>query len=151
MRNIITILFLVLSMTSLSQPLIPGYKTKIAGEDLNYHSPQPDATTSLLVRSEDSLRFISWESAPIPGIWNLEFGIFLMLAGIDVNPEDPHQWKVFVNDRHFFTISSPTDTLNKTLTWTGPDGSSLVFKTKEVRCSKLVKAEALCVAVFLSY
>ncbi len=37
-----------------------------------------------------------------------------------------------MNDRHLFTISSPADTLNKTLTWPGPEGSSLVFKVKEV-------------------
>jgi hypothetical protein len=136
MRNIITILFLVLSMTALSQPFIPGYKTKIAGEDLSYHAPQPDATTSLLVRSEDSARYIEWESAPLPVLQSYSPTVlpssFLLLAGIDVNPEDPHQWKVFVNDRHLFTISSPLDTLTKTLTWPGPDGSSLVFKVKEV-------------------
>jgi len=31
-----------------------------------------------------------------------------------------------------FTISSPLDTISKTLTWPGPDGASLVFKAKEV-------------------
>jgi len=132
MRQLITIIFTLLILTAYTQPFTPGYHSSISGEVLNYHSPQPDATTSLLVRSEDSIRYIEWESTQIPGIWNLEFGTFLMLAGIDVNPEDPHSWKVFINDQHFFTISSPLDTLNKTLTWSGPDGSSLVFHVKEV-------------------
>ena len=135
MRNILSILLSVLVLPVISQSYVPGYHTAIAGENLQYHSPQPDATVSLLVRSEDSIQYIEWESAPLlspsPGL-PVSLSPFLFLAGIDVNPEDPHQWKVFVNDRHFFTIHSPTDTLTKKLTWTGPDGSSLVFQVKEV-------------------
>lgn len=141
MRNILSILLSVLILPVISQTYIPGYKTKIAGEDLEYHSPQPDATVSLLVRAEDSARYIEWMTCEVPRDLTghttspglpVSLSPFLLLAGIDVNPEDPHQWKVYVNDRHFFTIYSPTDTLTKTLTWTGPDGSSLVFKVKEV-------------------
>jgi hypothetical protein len=139
MRNIY--IFLLLFFTAsycLSQPYIPGYHKAIAGEELQYHAPQPDATVSLLVRSEDAGRYIEWESAAVTGTMKVSQDVpglsapFLLLAGIDVNPEDPHQWKVFVNDRHLFTISSPTDTINKILTWEGPDGSSLVFRVKEI-------------------
>jgi hypothetical protein len=132
MRQLLSILLASLFIPAATQSFVPGYKTKISGEGLSYHSPQPDATMSLLVRSEDSTRVIEWESAPNPGTWNPEPGTFLLLAGIDVNPDDPHQWKVFVNDRHFFTISSPRDTLSKTITWPGSEGSSLVFKASEV-------------------
>jgi hypothetical protein len=132
MRTIFFIILSFLFQQAFSQSFTPGYSASLSGEVLLYHAPQPDAPSSLLVRSEDSTRYIEWQSAPSPGIWNLEFATFLLLAGIDVNPGDPHSWKVFVNDRQFFTISSPLDTLTKTLTWTGPEGSSLVFKTKEV-------------------
>jgi alpha-mannosidase len=135
MRQLLTIFFASLVIPALTQSFIPGYHSKIAGEDLNYHAPQPDATVSLLVRSEDSKRYIEWESAPLisssPGLQVSPFPL-LFLAGIDVNPLDPHHWNVIVNDREMFTISSPTDTVQKTLTWPGPDGSSLVFKAKEV-------------------
>ena len=97
-------------MDCLSQPFIPGYARTIHGEELQYHSPQPDAAVSLLVRSEDSTRYIEWMSAP-----PLSLSPFLLLAGIDVNAEDPHEWKVFVNDHHLFTIASPTDTMSKTM------------------------------------
>ena len=132
MRLLYSILLTFMIAKTFSQSFLPGYSSPLSGEVLSYHAPQPDATTSLLVRSEDSARSIEWLSAPTPGIWNSEFGTLFFLAAIDVNPADPHTWKVFVNDRHFFTISSPLDTLNKTLTWPGPDGSSLVFKAKEV-------------------
>jgi len=142
----ISILLIILTFNLSAQNYIPGYRSSVSGEELNYHSPQPDAGVSLLVRSEDSTLFIEWESAPIPETRNPEPGTrntepgtrnpepetLLLLAGIDVNPEDPHKWKVFVNNKHFFTISSPADTLGKTLTWPGPEGSSLVFKVKEV-------------------
>jgi len=144
---IVILSFLI--FTAFPQSYIPGYKSKISGEDLSYHAPQPDATVSLLVRSEDAARCIEWESAVPAETWEVSGapdgkpgkngqnfpGLappFLLLAGIDVNPADPHSWKVFVNDREMFTISSPLDTLTKTLTWPGPEGSSLVFKAKEV-------------------
>jgi hypothetical protein len=136
MRQLITILLASLVIPAFAQSFIPGFKSKIAGEDLSYHAPQPDATTSLLVRSEDAARFIEWESAPLPVLpsYSPTFlqSSLLLLAGIDVNPSDPHSWKVFVNDREMFSVTSPLDTVNKTLTWPGPDGSSLVFKVKEV-------------------
>ena len=43
-----------------------GYNKKINGQDFNYHSPQPDATKSLLVRSVNSKQFIEWETQKIP-------------------------------------------------------------------------------------
>src|SRR5512138_1251206 len=145
MRILIIILLTSLLLPGLAQNYIPGYETTIAGEELIYHSPQPDATTSLLVRSEDSTHFIAWESVIIPPIpqpsnhpisqsSNLPIfqSILLLLAGIDVNPGDPHNWKVYVNDKHFFTITTPKDTSSRILVWPGPEGSSLVFKVKEV-------------------
>jgi len=134
MRIPAIVIFSFLLFTAFPQSYIPGYHTRISGEDLSYHAPQPDATVSLLVRSEDSTRFIEWETSLIsssPGL-QVSSSPLLLLAGIDVNPADPHSWKVFVNDREMFTISSPLDTISKTLTWPGPDGASLVFKAKEV-------------------
>jgi alpha-mannosidase len=136
MRTLLSIFLSVLILPAFSQSFIPGYVSSLSGEVLSYHAPQPDATVSLLVRSEDEGRYIEWESAPVPVIKSYSPTVlpssFLLLAGIDVNPTDPHSWKVFVNDRHFFTISSPVDTLEKNLVWTGPEGSSLEFRAKEV-------------------
>ncbi len=134
-RNILRpILFIsiLIGFPAFSQNFTSGYHVKIAGEDLEYHSPQPDAGTSLLVRSEDSTRYIEWVARTPSKGYNPPRVPYLLLAGIDVNPQDPHSWKVFVNDRHLFTISSPLDTLDKELEWNGPEGSKLVFKVSEV-------------------
>ncbi len=50
MRLLCTALLSALISPCLSQSYLPGYKTAIAGENLVYHSPQPDADTSLLVQ-----------------------------------------------------------------------------------------------------
>ncbi|NNM05572.1 MAG: hypothetical protein HKO65_10840, partial [Gemmatimonadetes bacterium] len=45
---------------------LSGYSRDIRGEILDYHSPVPTITSSLLVRSEDRGRYIAWESQPVP-------------------------------------------------------------------------------------
>ena len=135
MSNLIRTFALALSLFPafcLSQIYIPGYQKDVSGEILKYHAPQPDVDSSLPVRSEDEARFIEWESDIVPGIWNLESGIFLMLAGIDVNPEEPMEWIFWVDDVPFFTIPTPLDTNSKTLTAPGPDGALLTFEASEV-------------------
>lgn len=109
-----------------------GYMKSIKGEELQYHSPQPDADRSLLVRSEDSRNYIEWETDPIPAPAGPEQFTYLMLAGMDVNPEDPHTWNIYLNDRIFFTIQSPLDTIKKSLTWQGPDQTALQFDATQV-------------------
>ena len=122
----------LIAILSAGQSYIPGYEKAVHGEVLHYHAPQPDADTSLLIRSEDERRYIEWETAPAPPGTSEDTLHFLMLAGIDVNREDPHSWKVFVNGRHTFTLSSPQDTLVKNLAWTSPDGCRLEFNASEV-------------------
>ena len=45
---------------------LAGYVRAVRGEELEYHSPLPAATRSLLVRSEERARGIAWETAPVP-------------------------------------------------------------------------------------
>ena len=98
MKILFCFAFSFLIFTAYPQSIIPGYHSKITGEDLNYHAPQPDAPVSLLVRSEDASRFIEWASAPVPILQSYSPAVlqssFLLLAGIDVNPADPHSWGV---------------------------------------------------------
>ncbi len=130
--KILAILAIVFPLHCLAQPFVPGYHRAIAGEELQYHAPQPDANVSLLIRSEDEKRYIEWETDTVPGDIKGETVTFLMLAGIDVNPEDPHEWQLWVDDLPFFTIISPTDTLQKDMQCPGPDGSMLEFKASQV-------------------
>lgn len=112
---------------------LPGFAGKIRGEELAYHAPQPDAPFSLLVRSEDSTRYIEWETAtPTEDHLQGQTVTFLMLAGIDVNAGDPRTWRFWVDDHHLFTLSSPADTLVKNLEWRHPGGAKLTFTATEV-------------------
>ncbi len=130
--SIWSLLFLISGYNSLSQNYLSGYSKTIRGEDFSYHAPQPDAKFAMLIRSESSDQYIEWETENIPVDYNHDKIRFLMLAGLDVNPEDPHSWDVFINDKKYFTISSPLDTLNKKLTWYGPGNSNLSFITSDV-------------------
>jgi hypothetical protein len=127
-------IFFLLSLTGIvsAQNYISGYAKSIKGEELQYHSPQPDADRSLLVRSESSQNYIEWETEPVPGKPGQSQLAFLMLAGIDVNPKDPHAWNIFLNDRLYFTIQSPLDTVQKSITWKGPDQTTLHFNATQV-------------------
>lgn len=110
-----------------AQVWLQGYHRAVAGEVLFYHAPQPDADSSLLVRSGDSSRYIEWLTQPVPEDFSSDTARFLMLAGIDVNAGDPHTWKFMVDGIPHFTIATPLDTLKKDLTWAGLDGMVLAF------------------------
>ncbi|HNS16805.1 MAG TPA: glycoside hydrolase family 38 C-terminal domain-containing protein [Bacteroidales bacterium] len=132
MRSLITIFLVLLTELLLCQNYLSGYAKSTKGEELLYHSPQPDADRSLLVRSENSSNYIEWETEPIscsPGQQQLTF---IMLAGIDVNLGDVHSWNIHLNDRLFFTIESPPDTVQKNFTWPGPERTTLRFTATQV-------------------
>jgi hypothetical protein len=133
MKYLLLILQLLLFCSSVfAQELIPGYSKPIKGDDFQYHSPQPDAGVSMLIRSEDARDYIEWETAPLPYKFYDERANFLMLAGIDVNGEDPQSWAVYVNGHKYFTISSPTSNEKKELKWMGHNNSILEFRTTEL-------------------
>ena len=45
----------------LPQDFFKGYERSLKGGGFNYHSPQPDVTSSLLIRSIDSVQDIAWD------------------------------------------------------------------------------------------
>lgn len=118
--------------TAFSQTYLSGFDKAIYGEEFNYHAPQPDARRALLIRSLDAAGDIAWQTQPVPVDFKQDTAQFLMLAGIDVNKDDPRKWDVFINDKKHFTIQSPRDTSQKTITWMGPENSNLQFRVTEI-------------------
>jgi hypothetical protein len=108
---------------------ISGYLKDVKGEILRYECQQPDADSSLLVRSLNKEKFIEWETAPIPPEFQGNSVKFVWIAGIDVNPDDPHIFNLFVNNKKLFSFSSPLDTVVKEWTQTAPNGMELSFKS----------------------
>jgi hypothetical protein len=120
-------IFSFLVIAGSAQEYLSGFGKSLHGEELQYHSPQPDANKSLLVRSENTQNFIEWETEAMPSDYNPAAVTFLMLAGFDVNPQDPHSWDISVNGKKCFRISSPLDTLQKSISWTGPEEYRMNF------------------------
>ncbi len=111
-----------------SKKWLSGYFKDIKGEMLIYHSPQPDANQSLLVRSIDRKRYIEWETEPIPVEHEGEYAEFIWLAAIDANREDSHNFDFYINNEKILTFSNPLDTLKKELLYKGQNGVELLFR-----------------------
>jgi len=83
-----------------------GYAATIGGGTLEYHSPHPDVTSALLVRSLDTLDFIEWQSEPVPQDFVGEAATFVWIFGMDVD-EDSHSYDLSVNGEAWFRFSNP--------------------------------------------
>jgi hypothetical protein len=86
--------------------LLSGYEKEITGETIHYHSPLPEAGSALLVRSIEKDRYIEWETAIAPDDPEGEYLTYVLLAGIDVNP-DSHRFDIFINELKIFSFSYP--------------------------------------------
>ena len=123
---------ILLSLFSFSQEstktiMLPGYLGDIRGEILQYHSPHPEATTSLLVRNEDDQKFIEWTVPGLSPDKEADSIIYIWLFGIDVN-EEHFSYDLYFNDQKIVSFDNPQDTLNKDLIFPGDHGSSLLLK-----------------------
>ena len=106
----------------LPTPYLSGYARDIRGEVLSYHSPVPTIGTSLLVRSEDRVRSISWESEPVPEGYQGDQATFVLMQGIDVNAE-PRRFDFRVNGQDVFQFANPLEAaLGDTIVWEGEGG-----------------------------
>ena len=73
-----------LKRVSLPSPYLSGYASDLKGEVLQYHSPVPMVGTSLLVRSEDRGRSISWKSGVVPEDFQGGEAVFAFEEGVYV-------------------------------------------------------------------
>jgi hypothetical protein len=133
MKQLLSLFIIAMTLgVNAQSELFPGYQKTLKGERLDYHAPQEDATEALVVRSEDSDHFIEWESALIPSDYSGEFINFQMMMAIDVNPEDPHSFTLYMNDKKLFDIESPVDTLKKHIQIAGTANSEFDFRATRV-------------------
>ncbi len=100
---------------------LKGYASTIRGEELPYESPQPQARLSLLVRSLDARNDIAWETEPLPYDLKGDSAVFVWIAGMDVNRDDPHSFTVYVNESKKFTLLTPRDDSRRHFSWNAPD------------------------------
>ena len=112
-------------------PYVEGYDSTLAGERFNYHTASPLITSSLLVRSADSTRYIEWRTARVPDSAAGSVVTFRWMASMDVvdSGTTQHHFTLAVNGRPWFTIPSPLSAHPADWTITGRDGSTLTFHT----------------------
>lgn len=133
MNKLLLAILLCMSAAISAQTLtLPGFSKSLKGEIFPYHSPQPDADTALLVRSEAKELSIEWETAVVPSDHAAAFVDFNIMMALDVNPEDPHKWNIVVNDRNLCSVSTPMDTLAEQFGSKNSDGSGITFKSSRI-------------------
>ncbi len=110
-----------------NKTLLSGYEKEITGETIYYHSPLPDAGSALLVRSIEKDRYIEWETATAPDDSEGKYLTYVLLAGIDVNP-DSHRFDIFINGEKIFSFSNPISDKNRYWKIPGKYGSELLYR-----------------------
>ncbi len=105
---------------------LSGYEQTIHGGGFSYHSPDPEVTSAMLVRSQDSTRYVEWTTAKVPDDFKAPYVYFAWMFGIDVTP-DGHEFSLYMNGRKMLDFTNPV--LSKKVTWTvkGNGGTELTF------------------------
>lgn len=103
-----------------------GYGETIHGGGFVYHSPEPEVTSSMLIRSLLSTDYIEWATEKVPSTYNEENVYFIWMFGIDVNT-DSHEFYLHVNGNKLLTFHNPTITSKKAWAVDGAEGSQLLF------------------------
>ena len=103
-----------------------GYDKTLHGGGFVYHSPQPDVTSSMLIRSLVSSDYIEWTTASVPTSFTGQYADFVWMFGIDAN-NGRHEFTLFVNGTDVLTFSNPTSSSKREWTIDGKDGTQLVF------------------------
>jgi hypothetical protein len=105
-----------------------GYETSVKGGGFIYHSPEPEVHSSLLLRSQDSTRYIEWMTECIPENFPGTSAHFVWMFGIDANT-DSHSYKLFLNGKYCLSFSNPRVSEIRTWTSKGENGVELTFRT----------------------
>ena len=126
--HLVCTIFLLVSLAASGQGYLAGFLEKIKGQDLEYHSPHADVDLSLLVRSDDSSGYITWNTEPVPSNLKTDFAEFILMVGIDVNPDNKHIFRLFINDSLFFLLANPDDTTQDPVVKSMVDNATLSFE-----------------------
>ncbi len=103
-----------------------GYETTIHGGGFLYHSPEPEVTSAMLIRSLVSTDNIEWATEKVPQSYDKKSVYFIWMFGIDVNA-DSHEFYLHFNGDQLLTFRNPRATSKSPWSIDGTDGSQLVF------------------------
>ncbi|MCL7959652.1 MAG: hypothetical protein M8861_05600, partial [marine benthic group bacterium] len=112
---------------ALPSPWLAGYEQAIGGQELEYHSPLPEAQRSLLVRSDESARVMEWETAVVPADFAEDVATFVLLAGIDAT-DDTREFVLSIDGQTVLRFETPLVAETGTLNWIGDAGVRAEFR-----------------------
>lgn len=105
---------------------LAGFERIVEGRPFSYHSPQPDVTTSLLIRATKGINTVVWESESVPDDIETDYITFVWMFGIKVSPES-HRFDLIVSDKLRFTFRNPRTIDARVWSVPGKDGALLTF------------------------
>lgn len=109
----------------------PGYRARVSGDVLSYHSPDPEVRDGLLVRSLDATRAIEWETEAVPEGFAGEAASFVWMFGLDVDPA-AHRFTLSVDGEAWFEFRNPATNDVRDWTLIGPGGATLRFRATTI-------------------
>jgi alpha-mannosidase len=113
-----------------SAAYLSGYRGSPQGETIEYHSPDPDVDSALLVRGQRMAHSISWETDPLPEPAS-DSVQFIWLAGIEcaglAGEEESHEFNFLINRERWFIFRNAKDETAKEWRVDGKDGAQLSF------------------------
>jgi alpha-mannosidase len=132
MRKTICLAICFFPVLMMAQPALPakffkGYERSVKGGGFGYHSPQPDVTSSLLLRSIDSVQYIAWETETIPASCTEQKVNLVWMFGIDANT-DSHTFNIYLNGRYCLSFTNPVISDSKPWLVDGGNGCTLLFR-----------------------
>lgn len=110
---------------------IVGYATRITGNNLKYHSPLPNVTASLLVRSNIESPSIAWNTAPVPQKFDAQKASFVWMFGVDVD-SDQHTFTLLVDDHKVLQFKNPASSEQNDWSVQGEQGVTMSFRKTTV-------------------
>lgn len=127
----LALVLLLAAAPAFGDETFPGYTSRVSGDVLSYHSPDPEVSDGLLVRSLDSTRAIEWETEAVPADFSGEAASFVWMFGLDVDPA-AHRFTLSVDGEAWFEFRNPPTNEVRDWTLSGPGGATLRFRATTI-------------------
>ncbi len=111
--------------------ILNGYVKEIEGENLPYRSSYPEfAKVSLLTRTTDGKKIISWQTEAVPKDVTGNYFYFHWLAGHSSGTSKSNPFfDLLINDEYILTFNPPRETrLNNVWKFSGKNGTEVYFE-----------------------
>ena len=114
-----------------AETVLAGYRTTVSGATMEYHSPHPEALSSLLARALRGIQVVSWETDTVPAGVSADTVSFVWIMGL-AGSKGVQRFDLSVNGRQRFSFTTAADSSSRGFSIPGPNGSSFSFRVTMV-------------------